>query len=114
LSNYLQVVKDHSTRRRLIRVCNQATTDALEGELGAEELLQQVEQRLYELSDDEVQGVVSAQQSVAQVLANSRLAAERGEALTGLSTGFDDLDSRTLGLQNSNLIIIAARPSMGK
>lgn len=114
VDEYVRLVKEKSTLRRLIRVCNEATTLALEEDTPVEQVLQTVEQNLYNLSSDEVTGIVSAQQSVAQVLANSRLAAERGEALTGLATGFDDIDSRTLGLQNGNLIIIAARPSMGK
>jgi replicative DNA helicase len=116
LSDYIKVVKDKSTLRSLIRVCNQITSEALAEEQDAEVILDRAEQMIFALADERnKQGFVHVRPIAENVLARVQEYAKRKtHALTGLATGFRDLDEKTSGLQKTDLIIVAARPSMGK
>lgn len=114
--DYTKVVKDKSITRNLIKVCNQITSEALAEEEDAEMILDHAEQMIFALADEKTrQGFTHIQPIAETVLAKVQEFAKReSHALTGLSTGFRDLDDKTSGLQPSDLIIVAARPSMGK
>ncbi|MGI8787544.1 MAG: replicative DNA helicase [Pyrinomonadaceae bacterium] len=114
--DYTKVVKDKSVTRNLIKVCNQITSEALAEEDEAEVILDHAEQMIFALADEKTRQGFSHIQPIAEtVLAKVQEFAKREtHALTGLSTGFRDLDEKTSGLQRTDLIIIAARPSMGK
>lgn len=114
--DYAKVVKGKSTTRNLIKVCNQITSEALAEEESAEEILDHAEQMIFALADARTrQGFAHVKPIAETVLAKVQEFAKReSHALTGLSTGFRDLDQMTSGLQKTDLIIIAARPSMGK
>ncbi len=114
--DYAKVVKNKSTTRNLIKVCNQITSEALAEEESAEEILDHAEQMIFALADERSrQGFAHVKPVAESVLAKVQEFAKReSHALTGLSTGFRDLDQMTSGLQKTDLIIIAARPSMGK
>jgi replicative DNA helicase len=114
--DYTKVVKNKSTTRNLIKVCNQITSEALAEEESAEEILDHAEQMIFALADERSrQGFAHVKPVAETVLAKVQEFAKReSHALTGLSTGFRDLDQMTSGLQKTDLIIIAARPSMGK
>ena len=114
--DYAKVVKGKSTTRNLIKVCNQITSEALAEEESAEEILDHAEQMIFALADARTRQGFSHVKPIAEtVLAKVQEFAKReSHALTGLSTGFRDLDQMTSGLQKTDLIIIAARPSMGK
>ena len=114
--DYTKVVKDKAMTRNLIKVCNQITSEALAEEEDAEVILDHAEQMIFALADEKTrQGFVHVQPIAEIVLAKVQEFAKReSHALTGLSTGFRDLDEKTSGLQPSDLIIVAARPSMGK
>ena len=114
--DYTKVVKDKAMSRNLIKVCNQITSEALAEEEDAEVILDHAEQMIFALADEKTRQGFSHVQPIAEtVLAKVQEFAKReSHALTGLSTGFRDLDEKTSGLQPSDLIIIAARPSMGK
>ncbi len=114
--DYCKVVKDKSVVRNLIRVCNQITSEALAEEEDAKDVLDHAEQMIFALADERSREGFSHIQPIAEsVLAKVQEYAKReSHALTGLSTGFRDLDEKTSGLQKTDLIIIAARPSMGK
>ena len=116
LEEYVKVVKDKSVIRNLIRTCNQITSEALAEEDDAEVVLDHAEQMIFALAEARTrQGLVHIQPVAERVLVNVKEFADRGsQALTGLSTGFRELDQMTSGLQRTDLIIIAARPSMGK
>ena len=114
--DYTKVVKDKAMSRNLIKVCNQITSEALAEEDDAEVILDHAEQMIFALADEKTRQGFSHVQPIAEtVLAKVQEFAKReSHALTGLSTGFRDLDEKTSGLQRTDLIIVAARPSMGK
>ncbi len=114
--DYTKVVKDKAISRNLIKVCNQITSEALAEEDEAEVILDHAEQMIFALADEKTRQGFSHVQPIAEtVLAKVQEYAKReSHALTGLSTGFRDLDEKTSGLQRTDLIIVAARPSMGK
>ena len=114
--DYAKVVKDKSIVRNLIKVCNQITSIALAEEEDAEMILDHAERLIFALADEKTRQGFSHVKPVAQeVLAKvQEYAKNTSHALTGLATGFRDLDEKTSGLQKTDLIIIAARPSMGK
>lgn len=114
--DYAKVVKDKSVIRNLIKVCNQITSEALAEEDDAKDVLDHAEQLIFALADERTRQGFSHIQPIAEtVLAKVQEYAKReSHALTGLSTGFRDLDEKTSGLQKTDLIIVAARPSMGK
>ena len=114
--DYCKIVKDKSIVRNLIKVCNQITSEALAEEDDAKVVLDNAERMIFALADERTrQGFTHIQPIAENVLAKVQEFAKReSHALTGLSTGFRDLDEKTSGLQKTDLIIVAARPSMGK
>ncbi|MCD9188816.1 MAG: replicative DNA helicase [Pyrinomonadaceae bacterium] len=116
LQEYTKVVRSKSVVRNLIKVCNQITSEALAEEDDAEVILDNAESMIFALADERTRQGFSHIQPIAEtVLAKVQEYAKReSHALTGLSTGFRDFDEKTSGLQKTDLIIVAARPSMGK
>lgn len=116
IETYTKVVHDKSVTRNLIKVCNQITSEALSEEEDAEVILENAERAIFALADERAkQGFAHIKPIAEVVLAKVQEFAKRdSHALTGLSTGFRDLDTMTSGFQRSDLIIVAARPSMGK
>ncbi len=116
LSEYIKVVRDKSVMRSLVRTCNQITSEALEEEEDAKVVLDHAEQMIFALADERTrEGFFHIQPVAEKILEKVQEYAKReSHALTGLATGFRELDEMTSGLQPSDLIIIAARPSMGK
>lgn len=116
ISQYAKVVKDKAMMRNLIRVCGQISNEALSEEEDAVDVIDNAERMIFALSDSRArQGFVPVKSVAANVLKKVQDYANRDtHALTGLATGFRDLDAQTSGLQKTDLIIVAARPSMGK
>lgn len=116
LTEYIKVVRDKSIMRSLIRTCNEITSEALEEEEDAEVVLDHAEQMIFQLAEmKERQGFSRIQPIAENVFTKiQEYAHHDSHALTGLATGFRDLDQITSGLQQGDLIIVAARPSMGK
>ena len=116
VSEYIKVVKDKSVVRSLIRTCNTITSEALAEEDEAEVVLDHAEQMIFALAEARARQGFSHIQPVAErVLAKAHEFANREtHALTGLATGFRELDEKTSGLQRTDLVVVAARPSMGK
>ncbi|HEY0379296.1 MAG TPA: replicative DNA helicase [Pyrinomonadaceae bacterium] len=112
---YAKIVGDKSMLRQLIKVCNKVTSEALEEEDEAEVILDHAEQAIFALADERTRQGFSHVKPIADaMLEHVQEMAGRSAMLTGLTTGFNDLDSMTSGLQPSELIVVAARPSMGK
>ncbi len=113
---YARIVREKSLVRSLIHACTEIQRDAQEQMLPAEELLDNAERKVLDIA----QAGITGQTKTLQEILNDAydridMRAKRGhETLSGIATGYIDLDSLTAGLQNSELVIIAARPSVGK
>ncbi len=116
IEDYIEVVYEKAVTRNLIKVCNEIVSEALAEEEDATEILDNAEQMIFALADERTrQGFAHVKPVAEEVLAKVEEYAKREtHALTGLATGFRELDEMTSGLQKTDLIIIAARPSMGK
>ncbi len=115
ISHYAKVVRDKSLLRQLVKVSNKITSEALEEEDEAQVILDHAEQMIFALADERTrQGFAHVKPVADQLLEKVQEMAGRAVMLTGLTTGFSELDNMTSGLQPSDLIIVAARPSMGK
>lgn len=117
VEEYIKVVRDKSVVRNLIRTCNAITGEALAEADDAENILDRAEQQIFAIAEARTTQSFSKIGPVAdRVIARVRDHAEKGGSagITGLSTGFYELDEITSGLQRTDLIIVAARPSMGK
>jgi replicative DNA helicase len=112
---YADIVKEKGVRRKLIRNATDIVTQSFSTEKGIEELVDEAERLIFEIaSANEKQQASSVRDIVKDAMAKIDLLYRRKETVTGVSTGFYDLDRMTSGLQGSDLVIIAARPSMGK
>lgn len=117
VGEYLKVVHDKSVIRNLIRTCNQITGEALAEEEDAETVLEKAEQKIFAIAEQKTRESFSRIAPVAdRILARVKERYEQGAShgITGLSTGFTELDDYTSGLQRTDLVIVAGRPSMGK
>ncbi len=118
IQGYARIVREKSILRQLIDIGSGIAEDALVGGgRDSKELLEQAEQRIYAIADrgaHRSSGYVSIQTVMAQAMDLLNELQENEGDLTGVPTGFAELDARTAGLQPTDLIIIAARPSMGK
>src|SRR2546426_7781506 len=115
IAHYAKVVHGKSMLRQLIRAANKITQEALEQEDEPEIILDHAEQAIFQLADERIrQGFVHVKPIAEQLLEKIQEMEGRAAVLTGLTTGFADLDKLTSGLQRQDLIILAARPSMGK
>jgi replicative DNA helicase len=115
IAHYAKVVRGKSMLRQLVKTSNKITQEALAEEDEPELILDHAEHAIFQLADERVrQGFVHVKPIAEQLLEKVQEMEGRAAVLTGLTTGFADLDKMTSGLQPSDLIILAARPSMGK
>jgi replicative DNA helicase len=115
IESYVELVKGKSMLRRLITSGNQIMAMAFDDEEAPEEILDKAESLILAIGEDRIkQGFVHIGDVAARQLTVIEESAGREQLITGLATGFNDLDYMTSGLQRGDLIIIAARPSMGK
>src|SRR5918911_1825162 len=115
IAHYAKVVRGKSMLRQLVKTSNKISQEALAEEDEPEIILDHAEQSIFQLADERIrQGFVHVKPIAEQLLEKVQEMEGRAAVLTGLTTGFADLDKMTSGLQNSDLIILAARPSMGK
>ena len=112
---YARIVKKKSMLRKLITASNQIIARAFDEEDDADIIIDQAEQAIFQIAEDKVRQGFQYIGTVAQRrLEQIEQMADRPEMITGVPTGFVDFDHLTSGLQRQDLIIIAARPSMGK
>jgi replicative DNA helicase len=115
IENYVQIIKDKSLLRQLLSIFSEGMAAASDQSEEATKVLNDVEVRLAEVADSAIQRGFSG---IPDIVANSfgtiDALYEQGREVTGLATHYIEFDKMTSGLQKSDLIIIAARPSMGK
>jgi len=115
IESYVRIVRDKSLMRQLLSVCDMGMIEASDQSREALDVLNQVTGRLTEISEHAVTGGFS---DIAAIVKDSfgsiDALYEQGREVTGLATHYIEFDRMTSGLQESELIIIAARPSMGK
>ena len=115
VKHYAQIVYEKATLRRLIKVTEGITADCYMQKDKLDEILEETESRVFNLMQARNSGdFTPIRDVVMEVLRRIEDASKSKGHLTGISTGFADLDRMTNGLQRSDFILLAARPSMGK
>src|SRR6202790_5833571 len=115
VEHYARIVKEKSLLRALIHATNSIQQQALEAEEDADAILDRAESVIFQLAEDRVRsGLVGVRDVVRENFERISQIFNEGKRITGLSTGYHQLDNLTSGLQPSELLILAARPSMGK
>ena len=115
IDNYTKIVKGKATLRKLITASNQIMAMAFDDEEEPEEILDEAERLILSIAEDRIkQGFVHIGEVAGKQLEVIEEIAGREQLITGIATGFHDIDYMTSGLQRGDLIIVAARPSMGK
>lgn len=115
IQHYAEVIKEKATLRKLIRAGYEIIDSCYKQEEETEEILSQAEQTIFAIAEDRVQtGFHSLKELADNAWTKINFLHDNPGVLTGLETGFVDIDNLTSGLQNSDFIIIAGRPSMGK
>jgi len=112
---YARIVKEKSTLRSLIHSANKILADAYDAEEEPDILLDGAERAIFAIAEDRIRaGFVPLRDLVQGSFATIEKLQQHKGLVTGVPTGFVDLDEMTSGLQPSDLILVAARPSMGK
>ena len=112
---YAEIVADKAMLRRLIKLNEEIENMCYLGKEPMEVVLETTEKKVFELVQKRNTGdFVPIKQVVLNALDKIEMASKNAGSVTGIPTGFLDLDYKTAGLQNSDLILVAARPSMGK
>jgi replicative DNA helicase len=115
VESYAKIVKEKATLRRLIQSATDVLARAYDAEEDADDLLDHAEKTIFEIADDSKrEGFVPLSALVDKGYETLEKLQEHKGLVTGVPTGFTDLDEMTSGFQSSDLIIVAARPSMGK
>jgi replicative DNA helicase len=115
IEQYVRIVKDKALLRSLIHAASSAIQKAYEQDAPAEEIVDSAESAIFQISEKRIGvGFQGITEIVKDSFGSIDKLYERGQRITGLETHFEDLDNLTSGLQKSDLVIIAARPSMGK
>ncbi len=115
IEHYVHIVRNKALLRGLINVAQNAIAQAIEHSDEAEEVLGRAEEAIFKLSENRIgQGFMDIPSIIKGSFGSLEELYKRGQEITGLETHYTLLDKLTSGLQPSDLIIIAARPSMGK
>ncbi len=115
IESYIEIVKNAYIRRRLIKISNEIEQASFKGEASVNQLIELAEKSIFSVVENirstefaDISDILVSAISKIELLANSK------GAITGVPTGFMDLDKETSGFQKADLILLAARPSMGK
>ena len=115
VKSYAQIVAEKSLLRRLINVNDKISNECYSGRESVDKIMEDTEKEVFQvLQRHNTAEYIPIRQVVLNVLERIEKASQNKGNVTGLPTGFTDLDYKTSGFQNSDLILIAARPSMGK
>ena len=111
---YAEIIAENSARRRLIKLGTTISEMGFDNENDIKDIMQTAESILYRVSEDKTIDLVSVNSILSGLFELINKLSENPDELRGVKTGFRDLDRLTNGLQKSDLIVIAARPAMGK
>jgi len=112
---YARIVKEKATLRNLIYAASKIVTNAYEADQESDLILDEAESAIFAVADDRLKaGFVAMRDLVKDSFPKIEKLFEQKRLITGVPTGFVDLDEMTRGLQGGDLVIVAARPSMGK
>jgi len=115
VEHYAQIVKEKATLRRLIQISNEIMARSYQSEDSAQEILEDVEKQVFEVAGRQFRtGFEPIEPLVSTVYKSIEEIANRKSLVTGIETGFMELDRMTAGFHPSDLIIVAARPGLGK
>ncbi|KIR03311.1 Replicative DNA helicase [Lachnospiraceae bacterium TWA4] len=115
VKDYAKIVVDKALLRRVIKVNEEISIQCYEGKQSCDEILEYTEKAIFDLIKNRTNSdYTPIKQVVLNALDKIEQAAKNKSSVTGLPTGFTDLDYKTAGLQPSDLVLVAARPSMGK
>ena len=115
IRHYCNIVREKSTIRSLISSATEIVTRAFENAGDSDELVDEAERKIFEISEKRIkQSFVATKEIVHGSIDMVEQLYNRKEMITGIPSGFTDLDEKTAGFQPGDLIIIAGRPSMGK
>ena len=115
LEHYIRIVHSKAILRRLIHATNEIQQQCYAGQDETAQLLDQAEARIFAITDQRIrEGFASIRDLLKPTFDHIQKLFERQEQVTGVPTGWDDLDKLTSGWQPGDLIILAGRPSMGK
>jgi replicative DNA helicase len=111
---YVDLVRQQHLLRRIVDCARQAETECYTSDENADQVLAKVEQDFFDISEERHSGIGSWSQGVKETIDMIDRIHRTGKGLSGIATGYKDLDEKTLGLHNGDMIVLAARPSMGK
>lgn len=118
VSRYAETVRENSVLRKLLAASNEISSSVFNREgRGIDVLLDEAEQRIFSIGEDggkKSSGPVSMSKLIVSVIDRAEARAEANSDITGIAMGFHDIDQMTSGMQAGDLIVVAARPSMGK
>lgn len=115
VDHYARIVREKSLLRQMITISREVAAESHAPADDAQTLLDRAQQRFFVLAQDRAsRGMVSAGTLMQTAVSTLEKMAESSKLMTGVATGYVELDKMTSGLQPSNLVIIAGRPSMGK
>ena len=113
--HYARIVKEKSILRKTIAAAQEITTAAFQGVADIDVFLDQTEQAIFAIAEEKIKPSYYVMGEMArEAMKEIEEAYERKERITGVASGFRDLDQVTAGFQRSNMIVVAARPGMGK
>jgi replicative DNA helicase len=112
---HAKIVRDKALLRRLIEVGTQIVQDAYDGRSLASEVLDAAERKIFQVAEERTtEGFERLKKLLWPTMERIESLHGAGQTITGVASGFKDLDERTAGFQKADLVIVAARPSMGK
>ena len=115
VESYIEIVRDRATQRSIVKLCNDIVQETNKDIPDNKAFIDSVEKRIFEVTKDRgAQDLIGIDKILDDVVEKIQKNAQRSGRVIGYDTGYHALNDKTLGFQNTQLIILAARPAMGK